>query len=53
MLTGAAGVCYHLPSEIGGLPANRVLKGHLVLLEEIPRELEECLETDTQDVSAT
>lgn len=39
--------------EIGGLPVNRVVKGYLVLLEEIPQETEECLETHTQDFSAT
>lgn len=34
------------PPEIGGFPANSVVKGHSVLLEEIPQETEGCLETD-------
>lgn len=41
------------PPEIWGLLANRVVKGHSVLLEDIPQPTEECLVTDTQDFSAT
>lgn len=36
-----------------GLLANRVVRGYSVLLEDIPQQTEECLETDTQAFSAT
>lgn len=41
------------PPEIWGLLANRVVKGHSMLLEDIPQQTEEYLETDTQGFSAT
>ena len=41
------------PPEIWGLLANRVVKGYSVLLEDIPQQTEECLETDIQAFSAT
>ena len=41
------------PPEIWVLLANRVVKGQSVLLEDIPQQTKECLETDTQDFSAT